>query len=304
MSDYCYNITLTPTRSNTVQAIGYDPAPRTLAVRHIGVVRYFQHVPRAIYQEFMRTPSKKDYFNHVIIPHFVEFNPLQEFEGFPPQVPAVPPPRPVNTGKDLDWYRNRCTELADDVKHQKAELARQQEEFASQQEELARQRDELARLTKKIEDARMLSLSAQQSLTDERSRSAKLKLRARISAGLLILTLLIGFFAIPRKLQDTYNSGFSSGYKLGASEQDSSGTDKYGQGYSDGYQAASSSSGSAQSSSGKSSPDSSQPQTYTVYVTATGSKYHRAGCSYLKSSRAISLADAIAAGYTPCSRCW
>lgn len=48
----------------------------------------------------------------------------------------------------------------------------------------------------------------------------------------------------------------------------------------------------------------SQPQTYTVYVTATGSKYHRAGCSYLKSSRAISLADAIAAGYTPCSRCW
>lgn len=296
MSDYCYNITLTPTRSNTVQAIGYDPAPRTLAVRHIGVVRYFQHVPRAIYQEFMRTPSKKDYFNHVIIPHFVEFNPLQDFEGFTPQTPAVPAPLPDNTSKNLDRYRERCAKLADDVNRQNAELA-------SQQEELARQRDELARLTKKIEDARMLSLSAQQSLTDERSRSAKLKLRARISAGLLILTLLIGFFAIPRKLQDTYNSGFSSGYKLGASEQDSSGTDKYGQGYSDGYQAASSSSGSAQSSSGKSSPDSSQSQAYTVYVTATGSKYHRAGCSYLKSSRAISLSDAIAAGYTPCSRC-
>lgn len=296
MSNDCY-IPLTPTRSNTVQAIGYDPAPRTLAVRHNGVVRYFQHVPRAIYQEFMRTPSKKDYFEREIIPHFVEFKPLQGFEGFTPQVPAVPPPRPNNTGKDLDWYRNRCAELADEVKHHKAELARQNAE-------IARQRDELARLTKNIEDARMLSLGAQRSLTDERGRSAKLKLRSRISAGLLILTLLIGFFAIPRKLQDTYNSGFASGYKLGVSEQDNSGADKYGQGYSDGYQAASRSSGSAQSSSSKSTlPDSSLSQTDTVYVTATGSKYHRAGCGYLKSSRAISLSDAVAAGYTPCSRC-
>lgn len=58
-----------------------------------------------------------------------------------------------------------------------------------------------------------------------------------------------------------------------------------------------------QQNSSAQSTDSSQPQTYTVYVTATGSKYHRAGCSYLKSSRAISLSDAIAAGYTPCSRC-
>lgn len=48
---------------------------------------------------------------------------------------------------------------------------------------------------------------------------------------------------------------------------------------------------------------SSQSQTYTVYVTATGSKYHRAWCSYLYTKRAMSLADAIAAGYTPCSRC-
>lgn len=298
MSDYCYNIQLIPTRSNTVQAIGYDPAPRTLAVRHNGVVRYFQHVPRAIHHEFMRTSSKKDYFNHVIIPHFVEFTPLQELKRFTPQTPAVPPPRPDNTNDIIDRYRERCAELADEVKHQNAELA-------CRNAELARQRDELARLTRNIEDSRMLSLGAQLSLTDERAHSAKLKLRSRISVGLLILTLLIGFFAIPRKLQDTYNAGFSSGYKLGVADQDGSSEDKYSQGYSDGYQAASSPSGSAQSSSSKSTlPDSSLAQTDTVYVTATGSKYHRAGCSYLKSSRAISLADAIAAGYTPCSRCW
>jgi len=42
----------------------------------------------------------------------------------------------------------------------------------------------------------------------------------------------------------------------------------------------------------------------TVYKTKTGSKYHQAGCSYLKdSSIPISLEDAKAEGLTPCSRC-
>lgn len=41
----------------------------------------------------------------------------------------------------------------------------------------------------------------------------------------------------------------------------------------------------------------------TVYVTRTGEKYHRDGCSYLKSRIAISLQDAVNQGYTPCSRC-
>lgn len=40
-----------------------------------------------------------------------------------------------------------------------------------------------------------------------------------------------------------------------------------------------------------------------VYVTDTGSKYHSAGCSYLKSKNEISLYVAIRAKYTPCSRC-
>lgn len=46
------------------------------------------------------------------------------------------------------------------------------------------------------------------------------------------------------------------------------------------------------------------PLSETVYVTKTGEKYHRSGCSYLShSKRAIELSEAKAAGYTPCSRC-
>ncbi|MGN0482110.1 MAG: hypothetical protein ACI4HI_01020 [Lachnospiraceae bacterium] len=46
------------------------------------------------------------------------------------------------------------------------------------------------------------------------------------------------------------------------------------------------------------------PTAAEVYVTNTGEKYHRAGCSYLRQSQIpISKDDAIAQGYTPCSRC-
>lgn len=42
----------------------------------------------------------------------------------------------------------------------------------------------------------------------------------------------------------------------------------------------------------------------TVYITDTGSKYHRSGCQYLRSSRhAISKSNAISRGYGACSRC-
>ena len=42
----------------------------------------------------------------------------------------------------------------------------------------------------------------------------------------------------------------------------------------------------------------------TVYITKTGSKYHNAGCSHLRSSKiSISLTEAINKGYTPCSDC-
>ena len=54
---------------------------------------------------------------------------------------------------------------------------------------------------------------------------------------------------------------------------------------------------------GKSTSSSSNKQSETVYITKTGSKYHKSWCCYLKSSIPISKADAIANGYTACSRC-
>jgi hypothetical protein len=43
---------------------------------------------------------------------------------------------------------------------------------------------------------------------------------------------------------------------------------------------------------------------YTIYVTETGECYHTAGYSSLRKSRtAIKKSGAIAAGYSPCSRC-
>jgi hypothetical protein len=42
----------------------------------------------------------------------------------------------------------------------------------------------------------------------------------------------------------------------------------------------------------------------TVYITATGKKYHLGSCRYLKESKIpISLSDAKAQGYTPCKVC-
>lgn len=45
------------------------------------------------------------------------------------------------------------------------------------------------------------------------------------------------------------------------------------------------------------------PDDTIVYVTNTGTKYHRENCSYLSSKRSMTISRAEAAGYTPCSRC-
>jgi hypothetical protein len=42
----------------------------------------------------------------------------------------------------------------------------------------------------------------------------------------------------------------------------------------------------------------------TVYVTATGKKYHTASCRYIrKGATPMKLKDAVKAGYSPCSVC-
>ena len=46
-------------------------------------------------------------------------------------------------------------------------------------------------------------------------------------------------------------------------------------------------------------------QSYTVYITNTGAKYHRYGCRYLRQSCIpISINDAKLYGYSACSVCW
>lgn len=46
-----------------------------------------------------------------------------------------------------------------------------------------------------------------------------------------------------------------------------------------------------------------QNSSAVVYRTKTGSKYHNAGCSYLKSSIQTTVSEAKSMGLTPCSRC-
>ncbi|MFT3983685.1 MAG: peptidoglycan-binding domain-containing protein [Lachnospiraceae bacterium] len=40
-----------------------------------------------------------------------------------------------------------------------------------------------------------------------------------------------------------------------------------------------------------------------VHITRTGSKYHSAGCGYLRSDIPVTLQDAVNSGYGACSRC-
>ncbi|MCD7821118.1 MAG: fibronectin type III domain-containing protein [Clostridiales bacterium] len=55
---------------------------------------------------------------------------------------------------------------------------------------------------------------------------------------------------------------------------------------------------------GSSSTSSTSSHASTVYITKTGSKFHRSGCKYLSSSKtSISRSKAIAQGYTACSVC-
>lgn len=61
---------------------------------------------------------------------------------------------------------------------------------------------------------------------------------------------------------------------------------------------------SSSSKSNASTNKSTKNNSYTVYVTKTGDKYHSSGCSYLRKSKiAIDKDSAVSQGYTPCSRC-
>lgn len=120
-----------------------------------------------------------------------------------------------------------------------------------------------------------------------------------------------------------YDEGYDSGYECGQDDKETelsefkytskNMTQQYRKGYAAGYddaaaayKRASSQSTSSQSTSTEKSTYTSTPkQETTVYITNTGSKYHRSWCQYLRQSCiAISLSDAKAQGYTACSKCW
>ena len=60
----------------------------------------------------------------------------------------------------------------------------------------------------------------------------------------------------------------------------------------------------AEDAAASQAPAAAAPAGETVYITNSGTKYHQDGCSFLSKSKIpISLDDAIAGGYEPCSRC-
>lgn len=51
-------------------------------------------------------------------------------------------------------------------------------------------------------------------------------------------------------------------------------------------------------------PDSSKKSSEIVYITKTGTKYHKAGCYYLKGGGIPKKLSELSSSYSPCSRCY
>lgn len=113
-----------------------------------------------------------------------------------------------------------------------------------------------------------------------------------------------------------YDSGYAEGYSDAETDHENDYDDGYGdgydEGYADGYADGCEVGGDSEdtyndytASSYTYDEPTQQTNSETVYITDTGSKYHRSWCQYLWGSQiAIDLDDAIAAGYTACSKCF
>lgn len=101
-----------------------------------------------------------------------------------------------------------------------------------------------------------------------------------------------------------YENGRQDGYTEGESEAESRLEQEYGAGYNDGYNDGLVD-GSAQYETYSFSAYNGQENQQTVYITATGHKYHQWWCECLEySCYEIALSDAIALGYEACLLCW
>lgn len=109
---------------------------------------------------------------------------------------------------------------------------------------------------------------------------------------------------------DSYQQGYEAGYASGYAKQDQEGQAARTQ-YIAAIQpekpgAQSSKTPESAEPSGQTAPpaESEDPSGEIVYVTKSGAKYHRGSCSHLSKSRIEkTLAEAKAAGYTPCGSC-
>lgn len=127
----------------------------------------------------------------------------------------------------------------------------------------------------------------------------------RIKATIAILLILCSITGIftgcvtdeyhNEAISDAYNDGYSDGSEKGyESGRENGYSDGYTEGYNDGEDSV---------SYYEDDSEYTEPVETTVYVTKTGSKYHRSGCQYLSKSKIpISLSEARNK-YTPCSKC-
>ena len=125
----------------------------------------------------------------------------------------------------------------------------------------------------------------------------KLKVALSVTLAACVLAMAYSAQCARQEAEGARSSGYAEGYRAAAEEHEND----YGSTQEHVYEEPSySDSSSNSSSSGETSSVS-----YTVYITDTGSKYHRSGCQYLSNSKIpIDINEAKAQGYTACSRCF
>ena len=279
-------IPLQPTRSPYVQAIGYDEASKILAVIYKGTVRYFRDVPEKTCRAFMASLTKKDMFEKVILRDYREFWPSEERGGAALYVPEPDAEFRRETAVALQNYRDKVQAMDAQLKRRSIELLNEQKKCAD--------------LAAKLKDSQLLTNDTQHRLRDALSLADKRRSRARLAVFFLLLSYAFAALVLPQRFEAAYQSGYAAGVEE-QSRKDAAVLEGYKQGYRDG-QDSSVSAVSPKSSASSTVTDA--DKTMTVYVTDTGTKYHRAGCGYLHSQHELTLGEAIEKGYTACSRCW
>lgn len=118
-----------------------------------------------------------------------------------------------------------------------------------------------------------------------------------------ICTALCVFVLCMYYYNDYYKDAITSAYSDGVRDEKSKVDDAYNNGYADGKAIADSDIKHA-FEVGYENGRVAKSNSYVVYVSISGTKYHRKECSYLKSSSMpVDVTDALNAGYTACSRC-